>query len=156
MSEGGIKRPRGWDTGQSAVNLASFLNMQTFHHDLHLLNLLFLSLPASLPNDPADSNLNFELDPEIIEDEGWGVEFNHRMEVAWQTWKGPIVIQERGQRLSDCISLLCEAITKLSNAEKEVWVGGWIEKLRHAALRAGANPEWCVYSILLMHTLITY
>ncbi|KAG8774373.1 hypothetical protein FRC12_002026 [Ceratobasidium sp. 428] len=61
------------------------------------------------------------------------------MEIAWESWKGPIRIEERGKRLKSCVGLLREAVFKLSDCERELWVGGWTNKLKHAAIAAGAH-----------------
>ncbi|KAG9118568.1 hypothetical protein FRC07_006863 [Ceratobasidium sp. 392] len=113
--------------------------METLYNDLDILAKLFSGLPGTLPDHPSNSKLCFELDADVVEEEGWGVEFNRRMEIAWESWKGPIRIQERGVRLENCIHLLREALFKLSDSDRELWVGGWTEKLKCAALAAGAQ-----------------
>lgn len=113
--------------------------MRDFTKDLENLKTLFSCLPSDLPVDPVNSCLNFELDPDLIAEEGWGVEFNHRMEVAWRTWKGPIQVLERGTNLDKCIALLELALEQIDGPLKEVWVGGWIDKLCEATIAAGSR-----------------
>lgn len=68
--------------------------MRNYGNHIDTLENLFCNLPDSLPLNPIFSSLNFELDLEQVQDEGWGVEFNHHMEVAWQSWHGLIQIAE--------------------------------------------------------------
>lgn len=112
--------------------------MRDFQKEIEDLKTLFFRLPSTLPVDPTDSSLNFELDSDLVAEEGWGVEFNHRMEVAWRSWKGPIQILERGSNLEKCILLLEQSLDNIDGPLKEVWVGGWIDRLREAAVAAGS------------------
>jgi hypothetical protein len=113
--------------------------MRDFMHQISLLEALFRNLPESLPLDPLTSHLNFGLDPDFLDSEGWGPAFNRQMEIAWRSWEGPIHIPERGKRLFICIQLLRDAMLKVKNiAEKEMWVGNWLDKLVKAAQDSGA------------------
>ncbi|KAG8796133.1 hypothetical protein FRC12_004330 [Ceratobasidium sp. 428] len=108
-------------------------------HRIKHLEALFSNLPECLPYDPIESRLNFSLDADFIESEGWGAEFNRRMEVVWRSWSGPIEISERGSRLGDCVKLFREAMTFIKDqGERELWIGGWLDKLTEAARLAGA------------------
>ncbi|KAG8702383.1 hypothetical protein FRC09_004765 [Ceratobasidium sp. 395] len=108
-------------------------------HRIKHLEALFSNLPECLPYDPIESRLNFSLDADFIESEGWGAEFNRRMEVVWHSWSGPIEISERGSRLGDCVKLFREAMTFIKDqGERELWIGGWLDKLTEAARLAGA------------------
>lgn len=113
--------------------------MRDLGDTISLLESLFLHLPQSLPHDPPESHLQFTLDEEFIQSEGWGAEFNRRMEIAWRSWAGPITIPERGSRLTCCIQLFREAIINIpKEGDRQAWIGGWLDKLIDAAKASGA------------------
>lgn len=85
--------------------------MPEFKKNIEVLKTLFSRLPSILLVDPTDLSLNFELDANLVAKEGWNVKFNHRMEVAWQSWKGPIQILEWGSNLENYIVQTVRAIT---------------------------------------------
>ncbi|KAG8769197.1 hypothetical protein FRC12_005101 [Ceratobasidium sp. 428] len=116
--------------------------MRDFTREISSLAILFTPLPDSLPLNPPSSHLEFGLDQDFVQDEGWGAAFNQRMEVTWRSWQGPICIQERGLRLECCIQLLRQANNNITNdSERGMWLGGWLDKLSQAAINSGATIQ---------------
>ncbi|KAJ7178437.1 hypothetical protein C8R43DRAFT_942122 [Mycena crocata] len=108
----------------------------------HLQSLL-RNLPASLPNNPADSPYRFWLSEDKLEDRGYFGEFSHALEVSFATHElrgAPIMFHQRGTSLDSALpSLMKSTVKKLTDGEREAFRTGWLERLITAALASGAR-----------------
>ena len=106
----------------------------------HLATLL-THLPKSLPEAAEDSNYQFYLDHEKVDDIGIYPELNRRLEICFGTWKAPgaaIRFTERGSHLKDLISILKRTIREDPGCRAFVQTH-WLERLIVAAKESGAK-----------------
>ena len=108
------------------------------------LGSLLKYLPTSLPHDPPNSNYNFGLDSDDVEQEGIWYAFNCNLAACFETHRipagGSIVFHERGSRLANLIKTLKNAVNKLTvDADRTFLKDVWVERLIKAAELQGAK-----------------
>ena len=106
----------------------------------HLATLL-AHLPKSLPERSDDSNYQFYLDHEKVEDIGIYPELDRRLEICFGTRKAPraaIRFTEQGPHLKDLISILKRTIREDPGCREFVRTH-WLERLIVAAKESGAK-----------------
>jgi len=124
---------------------------------INFLESLLDTLPETLSEDPQESNYTWELDDEIISEDGYDGALRRRLEVAFQTHnlgQQQLVFTERGERLKGLIELLRFVAGKMTNGFaflEEVW----IKRLANAAYASGAVAPNKMYGSLCIICLTT-
>ncbi|KAJ7834023.1 hypothetical protein B0H14DRAFT_2591082 [Mycena olivaceomarginata] len=103
------------------------------------LHSLLKNLPASLPENPAESPYRFYLDPDSLDDRGYLGELSHALEVSFVTHLRPLQFLQRGSSLDLLPILLKTAVKHMTDAERDVIRKAWLERLIDAAVTAGAK-----------------
>ncbi|KAJ3745113.1 hypothetical protein DFH05DRAFT_1460002 [Lentinula detonsa] len=107
---------------------------------LNLLHTLLTHLPASLPLSPASSSYHFVLSNDNIEDRGVFGAVSRCLEICFgQRRDGIITFTERGPRTESLVSMLKEALTKMSQGDCDAFEDAWLNRLIEGAQNSGAR-----------------
>ncbi|KAJ3736760.1 hypothetical protein DFJ43DRAFT_1193446 [Lentinula guzmanii] len=107
---------------------------------LNLLHTLLTHLPASLPLSPASSSYHFVLSNDDIEDRGVFGAVSRCLEICFgQRRDGIITFTERGPRTESLVSMLKEALMKMSQGDCDAFEDAWLNRLIEGAQDSGAR-----------------
>ncbi|THU77489.1 hypothetical protein K435DRAFT_877775 [Dendrothele bispora CBS 962.96] len=105
----------------------------------HLRDLL-RALPNAIPLNPPVAQSTYHFALEDVEDRGVFGALSHSLEVCLgQTHNGVIEFKERGQRLENLISMIKDAVKKMSEADHIAFESAWLERLIKSAENQGAR-----------------